>query len=95
MALPWNGFNAGYVGLRQNYNVCYEVTPANDEYDAETELMKALEETYMTVVGRQSRIAVEYSGKFHGSVDPDICLFFQSFVAPSTFVQYTRQTNCL
>ena len=76
--------------MLQNASVCDEVTPANVEDDADTALMKALEETYVTVVGDPSLCAMEESGKFHSSVDLNICLVIQAYVAPNTFVQFAK-----
>ena len=54
MVLQKPGFNAGYLSLFQNFNVCDEVTQANVEDGAETALIEALNETYVTVVGDPS-----------------------------------------
>ena len=35
----------------QDFNVCSEITPVNVEYGTARELVKALEETYVTAVG--------------------------------------------
>ena len=52
--LQWHGFNAEGVGLLYALNACEEVTPANVEDGVETMLVKALKETYVTVVGHKS-----------------------------------------
>ena len=72
----------------QNFNICDEVT--NVEDGADTALMKALEETCVTVVGDPTLLAAEKSGKNHGRVDLNLCLVLQAFFAPSTFVQSTE-----
>ena len=54
VVLQKNGFNAGDLILFQNFNISDEVTAANVQDGAETVLMKALEEMYVTAVGDPS-----------------------------------------
>ena len=51
----WHGFNAEHLGLLQNFNVCDEITPANVDDGAETSLVKARGEKYVTAVGDPSQ----------------------------------------
>ena len=62
--------------MLQKFNACDEVTPMNVEDDAETALVKVLDETYVTEVGDPSLRDVDVSGKNHGPVDLNIFLFF-------------------
>ena len=52
--LQWYRFNAGNLNFVQYFNVCCKVTPVNIEDGAETSLVIALEETYVTAVGDSS-----------------------------------------
>ena len=54
MVLQWHIFNDGDLDLLQNLSACDEVSPANVGDGAQTALMKALEETYVTAVGDPS-----------------------------------------
>ena len=57
--LQQHGFNAADLVLLHYFNVYGEVTLVNVEDDAETALVKLLEETNMTALGNLSTQAVE------------------------------------
>ena len=66
------------------------MTPVTVDDSAEKALVKTLDKMYVTVVGDLSLRTVEESGKNHGTVDQDLRLVLQAFVAPNTFVQSTK-----
>ena len=67
------------------------VTPVNVEDGVETDLMKSLEETYVTAVSHLSLSAIDGGGggKNQCLVDPNRCLILQAFIIPRTFVEST------
>ena len=86
LVLQDRGFNAGNLGLLQDFDIGVEVTPADAEDGAQAALMKALEEANVAAVSDSCLRAVQKGGKNNSPVDADLCFAFQVLVVPHSFV---------
>ena len=93
--LQYHGFNAWYLGLFHDFNICEIVRPANDEVRANTTLVKALDGTHVTAVGDSS---LEQSGRNQDSVDQKLRLVLRPLslknVCTTYQINYLSLTIC-
>lgn len=80
------GFNAGNLGLLQDFDIGDEVAPVYVEDGAEAALVEALEEADVATVGDPGLRAVEKGGENNSPVDADLCFAFQVLVVPHSFL---------
>lgn len=86
LVLQDHGFNAGNLGLLQDFDICVEVIPVDVEDGAQVGLMEALEEADVAAVSYPCLRAVEKGGENDSPVDTDLCFAFQALVVPDLFV---------